>query len=106
MHHITTSKLGFEKISEIISANKKLTLSAEVKTNIVRCREYLDKRTVTQKEPIYGINTGFGSLCDVIIPHKDLEKLQRNLVMSHACGTGDEVPQACDITKFRCSFSK
>ncbi len=93
MHHITTSKLGFEKISEIISSNKKIALSEEVKTNITRCREYLDNKTVSQKAPIYGINTGFGSLCDVIIPHKDLEKLQRNLVMSHACGTGDEVPQ-------------
>lgn len=97
MHHITTSKLDFDKISEIISANKKLTLSDEVKTNIIRCREYLNKKMASQKEPIYGINTGFGSLCDIVIPHQDLEKLQQNLVMSHACGTGDEVPQ--DIVK-------
>lgn len=93
MHHITTSKLDFEIISEIISTNKKLVLSDEAKTNIVRCREYLDKKMASQKEPIYGINTGFGSLCDIVIPHQDLEKLQQNLVMSHACGTGDEVPQ-------------
>jgi len=93
MHHITTTKLDFDKISEIISANKKLALSDEVKINILRCREYLDKKMASQKEPIYGINTGFGSLCDIIIPHEDLEKLQQNLVMSHACGTGDEVPQ-------------
>lgn len=97
MQHIITQKLTFESISEIISENKKLVLSAEAKKNILRCREYLDKKMVSQKEPIYGINTGFGSLCDVIIPHEDLEKLQRNLVMSHACGTGDEVPT--DIVK-------
>ncbi len=92
MHPITTQKLTFEKISEIISENKKLVLSDEVKKYIIRCREYLDKKISSQKEPIYGINTGFGFLCDVIIPDQDLEKLQRNLVMSHACGTGDEVP--------------
>ena len=92
MHHITTSLLDLETISEIISTNKKLVLSDEVKTNILRCREYLDKKMASQKEPIYGINTGFGALCDIVIPNQDLEKLQQNLVMSHACGTGDEVP--------------
>jgi histidine ammonia-lyase len=97
MHYITTSTLDFDTISEIISSNKKLALSDEAKTNIIRCREYLDKKMVSQKEPIYGINTGFGSLCDVVIAHEDLEKLQQNLVMSHACGTGDEVPQ--DVVK-------
>ena len=42
--------------------------------------------------PIYGINTGFGSLCNHKISKKELGKLQNNLVLSHACGTGDEVP--------------
>lgn len=93
MHQITTQKLTFETISEILSANKKLVLSTEARNNIIRCREYLDKRMSTQQEPVYGINTGFGSLCNVVIPDTDLEKLQQNLVMSHACGTGDEVPQ-------------
>jgi histidine ammonia-lyase len=93
MHNITTSKLDFETISEIISKNKKLALSDEAKNNITRCREFLDKKMASQKEPIYGINTGFGSLCNVVIPAEELEQLQTNLVMSHACGTGDEVPQ-------------
>ncbi|MBA3705656.1 MAG: histidine ammonia-lyase [Bacteroidetes bacterium] len=93
MHKITTSKLSLEIISEILSANKKLSLSEEAKNNIIRCREYLDKRMASQKEPIYGINTGFGFLCNVIIPDADLEKLQQNLVLSHSCGTGEEVPQ-------------
>ena len=93
MHQITTSKIELQTISEILSANKKLTLSDEAKNNITRCREYLDKKMSSQKGPIYGINTGFGSLCNVVIPDEDLGKLQQNLVMSHACGTGDEVPQ-------------
>lgn len=97
MHTITTSKIDLNTISEIISGNKKLTLSEEAKKNISSCREYLDKKMASQKGPIYGINTGFGSLCNVVIPDSDLEKLQQNLVMSHACGTGDEVPS--DVVK-------
>ncbi len=93
MHQITTGQLTFEIIADIISSNKKLALSPEAKNNIVRCREYLDKKMASQKTPIYGINTGFGSLYNVTIPDNDLEQLQTNLVMSHACGTGDEVPQ-------------
>ncbi|HEY0029637.1 MAG TPA: histidine ammonia-lyase [Bacteroidia bacterium] len=93
MHQITTSTIDFKTISEIISTDKKLSLSEEAKKNITRCREYLDKKMLSQKDPIYGINTGFGSLCNVVIPDEELEKLQQNLVMSHACGTGDEVPK-------------
>lgn len=93
MHSITTSLLDFETISDILSTGKKLVLSEEAKKNITVCREYLDKKMAIQKGPIYGINTGFGALCNVVIPDSDLEQLQQNLVMSHACGTGDEVPQ-------------
>lgn len=93
MHTISTSKIDLNTIKDILLNNKKIELSEEAKQNIVRCREYLDKKMASQKEPIYGINTGFGSLCNVTIPNNDLEQLQKNLVMSHACGTGDEAPQ-------------
>ena len=92
MHKITTAQLSLQTISEIISGNKKLALSEDAKKNIASCRDYLDKKMRSQKGPIYGINTGFGSLCNVVIPDNELEQLQTNLVMSHACGTGDEVP--------------
>jgi histidine ammonia-lyase len=93
MHTISTSKIDLNIIKDILLNNKKIELSEEAKQNIVRCREYLDKKMASQKEPIYGINTGFGSLCNVTIPNNDLEQLQKNLVMSHACGTGEEAPQ-------------
>ncbi len=93
MYQVSTNKLDFAVIESILLKGEKISLSEEVKKNIQGCRTYLDKKMQGQKEPIYGINTGFGSLCNVIIPHEDLEKLQVNLVMSHACGTGDEVPQ-------------
>ncbi|MEO6882888.1 MAG: histidine ammonia-lyase [Bacteroidia bacterium] len=91
-HSISTSQLTFETIEKIISEKRSLVLSEDAKKRILKCRDYLDKKLKSQKEPIYGINTGFGSLCNTSIPEKELEKLQENLVMSHACGTGDEVP--------------
>ncbi len=92
-HEITTDKqITLKDIKHIIDSNVSLILSNKVKKNIVVCREYLDKRMASQKEPIYGINTGFGSLCNEIISDTELEQLQTNLVMSHACGMGAEVP--------------
>ena len=79
-------------IRRILESNMVLELSAAAKTQISACRDYLDRKMASQKEPIYGINTGFGSLCNVIIPDNELGQLQTNLVMSHACGMGDEVP--------------
>ena len=93
MHYINPDKLiTLKDIQHIIESNEKLELSDSAKQKITACREYLDKKMASQKEPIYGINTGFGSLCNVIIPDHELEQLQTNLVMSHACGMGDEVP--------------
>ena len=91
-HHITSEILGLKTVHDIISENKKLELSEEVQIKIQKCRDYLDKKIANSDEPIYGINTGFGSLCNIKIDNSELSKLQENLVKSHACGTGDEVP--------------
>ena len=90
---ISTEELNFGDIEEIISNNLKLTLSDEARTNISQCRKYLDRKLKEYKDPIYGINTGFGALYNKSITENDLGKLQRNLMVSHACGTGDYVPQ-------------
>ncbi|MES2543653.1 MAG: histidine ammonia-lyase [Bacteroidota bacterium] len=92
-HYISTDVLSLEILQEIISHNKLLALSEEAILNIQKCREYLDKKMQSHNAPIYGINTGFGSLCNVKISNENLSQLQENLVKSHACGTGDEVPQ-------------
>lgn len=91
-HYISSEVLTLEVIQEIISQNKALALSEEAKVNIQNCRTYLDKKMASHDGPIYGINTGFGSLCNVIISNENLSQLQENLVKSHACGTGEEVP--------------
>jgi len=92
-HYITSELLNFEDIDQIFKQNKKLELSKEARNKIIHCRNYLDEKMESQTEPIYGINTGFGALYNHTISKEDLSTLQRNLVMSHACGTGDEVPQ-------------
>lgn len=74
--------------------NAKIEISAGTRQIIIDGRAYLDNKLKKHGAPIYGINTGFGSLCNVIIPEKDIEQLQENLVKSHACGMGDEVPKA------------
>lgn len=93
VHHISPAKLTIEEIDKILSTGKKLGLSKESKNRIDKCFTYLQKKIKSSSAPIYGINTGFGSLCDTPISNKDLEKLQANLVRSHACGMGEEVPQ-------------
>jgi histidine ammonia-lyase len=91
-HAISSTHIDFKKIETIISSNAKLVLSDEAVKRIESCRSYLDNKMTTHRKPIYGINTGFGSLYDKSIDETQLGKLQENLVMSHACGTGNEVP--------------
>ncbi|HOD10037.1 MAG TPA: aromatic amino acid lyase, partial [Flavobacterium sp.] len=90
-HYISTEVLTLEQLQQIVSQGKSIALSEEAKVNIQKCRTYLDNKMASNDEPIYGINTGFGSLCNVKISTENLSKLQENLVKSHACGTGDEV---------------
>jgi histidine ammonia-lyase len=60
---------------------------------IQKSRSYLESRLEERDEAIYGINTGFGFLCDRRIAKADLQQLQLNLIRSHACGQGEEVPE-------------
>ena len=92
-HRISTRLLDFEDIEKIMDGDYRLELSEEAVDRIEKCRRYLDRKMSESDTPIYGINTGFGALADVRISREDLNKLQENLVMSHACGTGEEVPQ-------------
>lgn len=77
---------------ELLREDTQIVLGEEACERIVKCREYLDNRMKRQKEPIYGITTGFGSLCNVSVGEDQLSRLQKNLVMSHACSLGDPVP--------------
>lgn len=102
MHAINSTPLSLHHIHEIISTNKKITLSKEAIDKITSCRAYLNTKTKDNDTAIYGINTGFGALYNVRIQEKNLEKLQINLVMSHACGSGELVPN--EIVKLMLLF--
>jgi len=92
-HHISPDHLSLEKIGEVLSNQSKLALSTEAVVRIRHCRDFLEQKLASNDQLFYGINTGFGSLCDVRISAGDLEQLQHNLVVSHAAGMGDAVPQ-------------
>ena len=88
---IGPNKITPEEVASLVSSNAKLHLSETAQQNITRCRTYLDETVAASAHPIYGINTGFGSLCNVSIDNDDLSALQSNLIMSHACGLGDAI---------------
>lgn len=85
--------VSLEKLDQILVSNVQISISEEAKAAIVKCRTYLDEKVAKSDRLIYGVNTGFGSLCDTAISNEDLEQLQRNLVLSHACGMGERVPE-------------
>jgi histidine ammonia-lyase len=85
--------ITLEELEQILSNGDVVELGDKAKDAIQKCRTYLDTKIGQNDKLIYGINTGFGSLCNTAIEKGDLEQLQRNLVLSHACGAGEEVPQ-------------
>lgn len=84
-------KLTIQRIEQLLAYGEQIELGPKAVNLITRCRQYLDEKMAKCDTPIYGITTGFGSLCNVSIGKEDLSRLQENLVMSHACGTGDKV---------------
>ena len=90
-HIISGSRLTIETAGELLAKGSTLTLSKESQEAILKCRRYLDGKMEDIRRPVYGVTTGFGSLCNITIAPEDLSQLQHNLVMSHACGTGETV---------------
>ena len=96
-HLISEKILTLADLRHVINARPTLELTAQSRERITKCRHYLDHKIASTNHPVYGINTGFGSLYNRHISAGQLEQLQVNLVKSHACGTGNEVPS--DIVK-------
>ncbi len=93
-YSISNAPLSLSEVSALIQNKTKISLSEEAVANIKKCRDFLNDKVKESPVPIYGITTGFGSLCNTSISEEDLSTLQRNLVISHACGIGEEVPRA------------
>jgi histidine ammonia-lyase len=92
IHKITPENLTYAIIQNILENDIKLELSEESIQLILKSKQFLDRKISESEKPIYGINTGFGALCNIVISNDELSKLQENLVISHACNIGPEVP--------------
>ena len=91
-HPIGTIGLDLAELGDIVSERRPIALSPAARDAVKQSHAYLLQRLKKSDAPIYGVNTGFGALHDRSIAREDLAQLQRNLVMSHACGAGDPVP--------------
>lgn len=89
--------LHFEQVKNLLDFQQQVSITYDAHEKILRCREYLDGKMTEADHTYYGINTGFGYLQHVRIDADSIEQLQYNLIVSHACGMGDEVPS--DIVK-------
>ncbi len=97
VHEISSRTFSLGDLRSILEEGKALSLSGESRKKIAHCRDYVEKKITHSDALMYGINTGLGDLCNVKISDVQLEELQANLVRSHACGTGEVVPE--DITR-------
>ncbi len=91
-YEIGSSQLSYSLIEDILNSGAKLTLSTEAIAKIQKCRNYLDRKAADPERPIYGVTTGFGSLCNHNISSDDLTTLQENLIKSHSCSIGTPIP--------------
>jgi histidine ammonia-lyase len=84
---IDGENLTLEQAEEVALAKASMKIHPEAISKVNKCRKYVEKIVDTGKT-VYGINTGFGKLCRERISRKDIEKLQENLVLSHALSVG------------------
>jgi len=89
--------LHFSQIKNLLDFNQQVSITFDAHERILACREYLDRKMAEKDQLFYGINTGFGFLQNVKIDADQIGQLQYNLLVSHACGLGEEVPT--DIVK-------
>lgn len=84
--------LTLEQIADVANGSLSVTLAASARQRIEASRRIVEEITSSGRV-VYGVNTGFGKLSDVHIPHSELRALQLNLVRSHACGVGRVLPE-------------
>ena len=84
---LTDGKATLATLRHIARHKQSFTLDAGARARVAASRKVVED-VLKKDEPVYGINTGFGELARVRIPHDKLAELQRNLVLSHATGTG------------------
>ena len=96
-HYINNQYYTLEDFENVLSSACRIELGENAREAVLKCYNYLHEKLDSESNIIYGINTGFGSLCNTVIGNHELEQLQLNLVRSHACGVGAVVSE--NITK-------
>lgn len=91
---INSKWLDISTFWELCDAPEVVELGADVEAAIVHCHNYLQQRAGADGDPVYGVNTGFGDLASTQISKSELGELQRRILLSHACGVGELVPDA------------
>jgi histidine ammonia-lyase len=88
---INGTSLDLAMIYRVATGNEMIAITSEAKQRMQVARDTIEAILKSGKS-VYGVNTGFGKLSNIQIPAEGLEELQLNLVLSHACGTGDVIP--------------
>lgn len=90
--HPIDGHLSLAELDHILNNSIPVTLSENARQRVQRCYDWMHRLLENNSKAYYGINTGFGALCNTVIPASQLQELQRNLVLSHACGAGNTLP--------------
>jgi len=90
---LTTRPLSLPEVRKILAQPTLLQLDRKTRKQVADCRDFVEKKLAADDQLYYGINTGFGSLCNISINATQTVDLQTNLIRSHSCGMGDEVPE-------------
>jgi len=89
---LTGNTLTIEEMKQLLFTDAQIKPCSDSMEKVKECREVVE-RIVVEGKIIYGITTGFGKFSDVFIQKSDVKELQRNLILSHACGVGDPFPE-------------
>src|SRR5881227_838650 len=87
MLELDGQQLTLEEVARVARGEEHVSLAASTRERMSASRRVVE-RIVAESRVVYGVNTGFGKLSDVIVPPDELRELQLNLVRSHACGVG------------------
>jgi histidine ammonia-lyase len=84
--------LALEQVLAVARRGVPVELHTSGRAKLLKSREVIEN-ILAQEKVVYGVTTGFGRFSDVLISREDSDTLQKNIIMSHACGVGDPLPQ-------------
>ena len=84
--------LTIEDVVRVARGRERVGLSGAAMEQMANSRVWVDKILGSEK-PVYGINTGFGELSNILVPKERWDSLQRNLILSHCTGVGERFPE-------------